>query len=62
MIIYALKNVPCVLTVEKGNWQFHQLNEKISKNRKINPGTDVQEYPTSYKLYNHTASKQGELG
>ena len=61
MVIHPLQYIPGMLAVKKTGRQFHQLNKKVCKDGDINTGTDMQQYPASYKFYCQPSGKQGKL-
>src|SRR6185312_12176318 len=61
LIIHALHNIARHFGVEKTHRQFHELDQEIGQNRYVDPGTDMQQYPRTYKFHRYTPEYERNL-
>ena len=58
----TLHNIAGHFGIKKAHGQFHQLDEKIGKDRDVYARTDVEQNPRADKIYAHPIQKQHSLG
>ncbi len=61
MVANTLKQITRHFCVEVAKGQFHQFNEKITDQRNIEAGTDVEHDPTLNKSNGSLGGKQYQL-
>lgn len=61
LVAHPLHDIARHFGIKKAHRQTHQLNQKISENRYIDPCTDVQQYPGTDKIYTRAPQKKHDL-
>ena len=62
MIVHALQDIACFSAIEITGWQLHELDQKVSQDRNVDPAADMIEYPAANKVDRKSTCKQGQLG